>query len=72
MTATTPASTLGTPYETSQSTKNATGAEKERLLEDISFSATERPQSNLCIDAVYVDEHLEKLVQDQDLSRYIL
>ena len=44
----------------------------ERLLEDISFSATERPQSSLCIDAVYVDEHLEKLVQDQDLSRYIL
>ena len=44
----------------------------ERLLEDISFAATDRSGSTLVIDAAYVDEHLNALVQDEDLSRYIL
>ncbi len=44
----------------------------ERLLEEISFAATEQPKTSVCIDAAYVDQHLEQLVQDQDLSRYIL
>ena len=44
----------------------------ERLLEDISFAATDRSGSTLVIDAAYVDEHLNALVKDEDLSRYIL
>jgi ATP-dependent HslUV protease ATP-binding subunit HslU len=44
----------------------------ERLLETVSFDATDRPGSTIRIDAAYVDEHLDKLVQDEDLSRYIL
>ncbi len=44
----------------------------ERLLEAISFDATDRSGSVTTIDAAYVDEHLGQLVQDEDLSRYIL
>jgi len=44
----------------------------ERLLENISFGATDRPGSVLRIDAAYVDEHLDALAKDEDLSRYIL
>ena len=44
----------------------------ERLLETISFEATDSAGSTLVIDAAYVDEHLEALVRDEDLSRYIL
>jgi ATP-dependent HslUV protease ATP-binding subunit HslU len=44
----------------------------ERLLETISFEATDSPGSTLVIDAAYVDEHLEALSRDEDLSRYIL
>ena len=48
----------------------------ERLLEEISYSAadlaTSQEGSPLKIDAAYVDEHLGELVQDEDLSRYIL
>jgi len=44
----------------------------ERLLEKISFEATDSADSKLVIDAAYVDEHLEALVEDEDLSRYIL
>jgi ATP-dependent HslUV protease ATP-binding subunit HslU len=44
----------------------------ERLLEKISFEATDCPGTTLVIDAHYVDEHLNALVKDEDLSRYIL
>ncbi|HWG75815.1 MAG TPA: ATP-dependent protease ATPase subunit HslU [Steroidobacteraceae bacterium] len=44
----------------------------ERLLESVSFDASERPESALQIDAKYVDEHLADLAKDEDLSRYIL
>jgi ATP-dependent HslUV protease ATP-binding subunit HslU len=44
----------------------------ERLLESVSFDASERPDSALRIDAKYVDEHLGDLAKDEDLSRYIL
>ncbi|ACL71161.1 heat shock protein HslVU, ATPase subunit HslU [Thioalkalivibrio sulfidiphilus HL-EbGr7] len=43
----------------------------ERLLEQISFEAPDH-QGPVSIDAAYVDERLEELVQDEDLSRYIL
>jgi len=44
----------------------------ERLLEKISFEATDSAGHSLVIDAAYVNEHLEALVEDEDLSRYIL
>ena len=44
----------------------------ERLLEAISFEATDSAGKTLVIDAAYVDEHLEALSRDEDLSRYIL
>jgi len=47
----------------------------ERLLESVSYEAGDRAgdgQAKVTIDARYVDAHLGKLVQDEDLSRYIL
>ena len=44
----------------------------ERLLETVSFDASERPGSALRVDATYVDAHLGNLAKDEDLSRYIL
>ena len=44
----------------------------ERLLESISFEAADKAGSRLEIDAAYVDKYLGDLVQDEDLSRYIL
>jgi ATP-dependent HslUV protease ATP-binding subunit HslU len=44
----------------------------ERLLESVSFDASERTDSSLRIDAQYVEEHLGNLAKDEDLSRYIL
>ncbi len=44
----------------------------ERLLETVSFDASEQPGSALTIDAAYVDAHLGSLAADEDLSRYIL
>jgi ATP-dependent HslUV protease ATP-binding subunit HslU len=44
----------------------------ERLLETVSFEATERSGSGILIDAAYVNEHLDQLAKDEDLSRYIL
>lgn len=44
----------------------------ERLLEDLSFNATDSTGKEQSIDEVYVNEQLEDLAQDSDLSRYIL
>ncbi|MDZ7644307.1 MAG: ATP-dependent protease ATPase subunit HslU [Woeseiaceae bacterium] len=44
----------------------------ERLLEQVSFEASDRSGSKVVVDAAYVDEHLAELSQDEDLSRYIL
>ena len=44
----------------------------ERLLETVSFEASDKSGSHLQINAGYVDEHLAELAQDEDLSRYIL
>ncbi len=44
----------------------------ERLLEGVSFNAADQSGQRLTVDAKYVDEHLGELVQDEDLSRYIL
>jgi ATP-dependent HslUV protease ATP-binding subunit HslU len=44
----------------------------ERLLETLSFEATEKADETMNIDAAYVDQHLNELMQNEDLSRYIL
>ena len=44
----------------------------ERLLETVSFEASEKSGSSVTIDAGYVDDHLAELSMDEDLSRYIL
>ncbi len=44
----------------------------ERLLDDVSFDASERADKTLSVDAALVKARLQNLVQDQDLSRFIL
>ena len=44
----------------------------ERLMEDISFDASEKSGESFLIDADYVNSHLETLVDNEDLSRFIL
>jgi ATP-dependent HslUV protease ATP-binding subunit HslU len=44
----------------------------ERLLETVSFEASERGGEKIAVDRDYVDDHIGELVQDDDLSRYIL
>jgi ATP-dependent HslUV protease ATP-binding subunit HslU len=44
----------------------------ERLLEDISFTATDRAGEIITIDAAYVNEQVAPLAQQGDLSRFIL
>ncbi len=44
----------------------------ERLLDDISFTATDKSGQSVAIDATYVREHVGKLAADQDLSKFIL
>ena len=44
----------------------------ERLLDTLSFEAPDRGGKRIVIDRAYVDAHLGELVQDPDLSRYIL
>ena len=44
----------------------------ERLLETVSFEASDKSGSKLTVDAGYVNDHLAELSQDEDLSRYIL
>ncbi|MFD1260782.1 ATP-dependent protease ATPase subunit HslU [Entomomonas asaccharolytica] len=47
----------------------------ERLLEEVSFSATDlatKDDKPIILDAAYVNEHLGELAKDEDLSRYIL
>lgn len=63
-------------FEVNERTENI-GARRlhtvlERLLDSISFDAPDRSGQTATIDAEYVDEHLEELSKDEDLSRYIL
>ena len=63
-------------YHVNENTENI-GARRlhtvmERLLETISFEASDKSGSQVRIHAGYVDEHVAELSQNQDLSRYIL
>jgi ATP-dependent HslUV protease ATP-binding subunit HslU len=44
----------------------------ERVLDEISFDASEKKGEHITIDAEYVRKMLVDIVKDQDLSRYIL
>ncbi len=44
----------------------------ERMMEDLSFDASESQGKFVEINADYVKEHLDELVADEDLSRFIL
>ncbi|APC13950.1 MULTISPECIES: HslU--HslV peptidase ATPase subunit [Providencia] len=63
-------------WQVNESTENI-GARRlhtvlERLMEDISFDASDRNGQTIQIDAEYVKQHLDELVADEDLSRFIL
>jgi ATP-dependent HslUV protease ATP-binding subunit HslU len=64
-------------YQVNERTENI-GARRlhtvmEKLLENISFSATtEKNNKKIKIDSKYVNSQLEKLAKDEDLSQYIL
>ena len=44
----------------------------EKVLDDISFNATDKAGETVTIDESYVKEHLGNLVKDTDLSKFIL
>ncbi|HLQ89922.1 MAG TPA: ATP-dependent protease ATPase subunit HslU [Xanthobacteraceae bacterium] len=44
----------------------------ERILDEISFTATDRSGDSVTIDAAYVDQHIGDLAKNADLSRFIL
>ncbi len=63
-------------WQVNESTENI-GARRlhtvmERLVEEVSFEASEQSGEKVIIDVEYVNSHLSDLVNDQDLSRYIL
>lgn len=65
-----------TAYQVNERTENI-GARRlhtilERLLEEVSFTASDNKGSEVKITAEYVDENISELAQDEDLSRYIL
>lgn len=63
-------------WQVNESTENI-GARRlhtvmERLLEKLSFEAADRHGDKVTIDAKFVDEELKGLIEDQELSRFIL
>jgi ATP-dependent HslUV protease ATP-binding subunit HslU len=63
-------------WQVNESTENI-GARRlhtvmERLLESISFTASELPGTTVTVDAEYVERNLSELASNEDLSRFIL
>jgi ATP-dependent HslUV protease ATP-binding subunit HslU len=63
-------------FDVNQRTENI-GARRlhtvmERLLETISYEASDKSGAALVVDAAYVERNLGELAKDQDLARYIL
>ncbi|WP_417749562.1 ATP-dependent protease ATPase subunit HslU [Rosistilla oblonga] len=63
-------------FKVNQSTQNI-GARRlytimERLLEELSFEAPELGKSSVKIDAAYVEQRLNEIAEDEDLSKFIL
>ena len=44
----------------------------EKILADISFDAPEMPGAQIVVNKAYVEDHLQDVRDDQDLSQYIL
>ena len=44
----------------------------EKLLEEISFGASDKPGTKVVIDAAYVREHVSALAKNADLSKFVL
>ena len=44
----------------------------EKLVEEVSFSASDRSGESIVIDAAYVNEHVGELAKNIDLSKFIL
>src|ERR1700746_554871 len=44
----------------------------ERVLDEISFAAPDRPGETVAVDAAYVHKHIGDLAKNADLSRFIL
>lgn len=44
----------------------------EKLMEELSFVASDKDGDNVIIDASYVNQNLDELVADEDLTRFIL
>ncbi len=63
-------------YKTNEKVENI-GARRlytvlEKLLEDISFEAGEKPKDKIEITSEYVDKQLNDIADNEDLSRYML
>ena len=63
-------------FSVNESTENI-GARRlhtlmEKLLEEVSYNASEMSGQSLCVDAAYVKNTLSELATDEDLSRFIL
>ena len=44
----------------------------ERVLEDVSFAGPDQEPKDVVVDAAFVDGRLADIVDDVDLSRYVL
>jgi ATP-dependent HslUV protease ATP-binding subunit HslU len=44
----------------------------ERVLDEVSFAATDRSGETVRVDAAYVDRHVGDLAKNADLSKFIL
>ena len=44
----------------------------EKILDEISFTATDRAGEKIIIDQKYINKNLDNLVKDTDLSKFIL
>ena len=44
----------------------------EKVLEDLLYDAPEVKESSVAIDRVYIEDKLADIVQDEDMSRFIL
>jgi ATP-dependent HslUV protease ATP-binding subunit HslU len=44
----------------------------ERIMDDLSYEASDRKGENIIIDAAYVANALDEVIENEDLSRYIL
>ena len=44
----------------------------EKLLENVLFDAPDLEEKHIVVDAVFVNAQLKDIVEDEDLSRYIL